>query len=51
LITLNLKNNYISKTLHPFLIKADVFCGKINIRVNVHKFLPRLGQALRAPGG
>jgi hypothetical protein len=33
-----------------FLIKADVFFGKINVRAKVKQFLPRLGQAFKDPG-
>jgi hypothetical protein len=46
-----LKVTKFQKHFAIFPVKADVFCGKINVRVTVHKFLPRLGQALRVPGG
>jgi hypothetical protein len=49
-IILNLKIIKFQKEPASFLIKTDVFCGKINVRVKIKQFLHRLGQALRASG-
>ena len=46
-----LKVTKFQKHFASFPVKADVFCGEINVRVTVHKFLPRFGQALKFPGG